>query len=52
LTEELVKLIKHANNKPGKPAVEVIYIGNEQSSSELNDFIQKYLSDQNLSGEI
>ena len=39
ITEELMKYLKHANGKAGKPAVEVVYIGNEQSESELKDYI-------------
>ena len=46
LTEELMKYLKHANGKGGKPAVEVVYIGNEQSEAELREYIQKYLGDQ------
>jgi hypothetical protein len=54
LTEELVKFLRHVNAKPGKPTVDVIYIGNEQSEEELKDYIQKHLADHssgtNISG--
>lgn len=47
-----MKFLRHVNSKPGKPAVEVIYLGNEQSEDELKDYIQKYLGDQSQGANI